>query len=59
MQVDGYSSVRYNNTGGSGTNLNFTYRFGTDTPHWDFYYRACRNVQFGSDNCSGWADIRA
>lgn len=59
MHVDGYAGVRYNDTGGSGTRLNFTYWFGTDTLYWDFYYRACRNVQFGSDNCSAWVDIHA
>ena len=59
LQVDGYAGVRYNNTGGNGTTLNFTYWFGTDTPHWDLYYRACRNVQRGVDNCSGWVHIRA
>lgn len=59
MQADGYPSVRYNNTGGYGTSMSFTYRFGTDTPQWDFYYKVCRNIQFGFDNCSGWVHIVA
>ena len=59
MQADGYSSHRYNNTRGNGKSVSFTDRFATDTPHWDFYYKVCRDIQFGFDNCSGWVHIRA
>jgi hypothetical protein len=59
LQVDGYATHRYNNTGGNGTTLNFTDRFSSDVVHWDYHYKVCRNVQFGSDNCSGWVHVRA
>jgi hypothetical protein len=60
MQADGYRSVRYNNNkGGYGTSRSFTYSFVTDTPQWDFYYKVCRDIQFGFDNCSGWVHIVA
>jgi hypothetical protein len=57
-QVVGFSSFTYKNVGGNGTVLNFTRPFTADgeSPY-IFRYKVCRDVQFGSDNCSPWFGV--
>jgi hypothetical protein len=59
MQVDAWPSRRYDNSGGTGTTLHFTDHFWSDVVNWDYHYKVCRNVRFGSDNCSDWVHIGA
>lgn len=55
LQTDSWPSARINNTGGSGTTLNFSRTWGSDVTHPNFHFKVCRNNQWSSDNCSGWA----
>jgi hypothetical protein len=59
MQADGWGSRRYNWYGGNGTTGVFTDNFGSDVVDWDYHYKVCRDVSFGSDNCSDWVHISA
>lgn len=59
LQTDGWPSTRKSNSGGDGTTLSFTHKFGSDVPHWEFKYKVCRKVNLGSDNCSPWRRVHA
>jgi hypothetical protein len=48
---------RWTNSGGSGTTLYFRAGITGNSAHWTWSYRACRQVNLGSDNCSGWTSV--
>lgn len=58
-QEEAFPTERRTNSGGNGTTLYFREYINGDTVHWYWSYKVCRDVKFGSDNCSSWQTVSA